>query len=176
MVKFWNFSFSFDHPWSTVTQAIWRKYPNPFASHVLTADVIDRTVDPDTGFLVTTRLFLKQGNLPKWGRQFMNAPEAFILEISTVDPKGKTMETITRNLSHVKLMLVEERQIVRPHPDDPINRTELKTEARIISNTGWSSVRAQIEGFGLKRLKDHTVKSSHGLLHVLDQLTNIQLK
>ncbi|KAJ3204515.1 hypothetical protein HDU67_009460 [Dinochytrium kinnereticum] len=156
MPKFWDHTFSFDHPWSTVTQAIWRKYPNPFASHVLAADVIDRYVDPVTGCLITTRLFLKQGNLPKWGRQFMHAPEAFILEVSTVDPTGKKMETATRNLSHVKLMLVEEHQTVRPHPDDPDNKTELRTEARIISNTGWSS-------------------SSQGLMHVIEQLTRGQL-
>jgi hypothetical protein len=51
-----------------VTQAIWCKYPNPFAAHVLTADVIDRSVDPSTGILTTTRLMLKEGKLPKWGR------------------------------------------------------------------------------------------------------------
>ncbi len=33
------------HEWSQVTLAIWKKYPNPFASHVLTADVIDQHLD-----------------------------------------------------------------------------------------------------------------------------------
>jgi len=52
-----------------LTLAIWSKYPNPHSSHVVTSDVVDRYVDPRTGYLYTTRLFLKRGNIPKWGRK-----------------------------------------------------------------------------------------------------------
>ncbi|KAJ3282531.1 hypothetical protein HDU76_008687 [Blyttiomyces sp. JEL0837] len=171
MVKFWSHAFQYDHPWSTVTSAIWQKYPNPFAAHVLTADVIDRSVDPATGVLTTTRLFIKKGKLPKWAAPLFNVSEAYVLEVSTVDPKTKTFTTFTRNLSHAKLMLVEERQVIRPHPDDTVRQTEVKTEAWIVSNTGWTSVRARIEGFGLKGLKESTFKSSKGLMHVIERLT-----
>lgn len=51
---------------------MWSKYPNPHSSHVVTSDVVDRYVDPRTGYLYTTRLFLKRGNLPKWGRKVYN--------------------------------------------------------------------------------------------------------
>ena len=34
--------------WTDVTNAIWQKYPNPFAAHVLSSDVIDRYLDKQT--------------------------------------------------------------------------------------------------------------------------------
>jgi len=169
MVKFFATTSTFPYSWDHVTHAVWRKYPNPFASHVLSADVIDRQVDPVTGVLTTTRLFLKSGNLPKWGLSLLRVPEAFIIEQSTVDPKNRTMTTVTRNLSHRKLMLVEETQIFRPHGDSQ-QWTEVHTEARIISNTNWAPVRGKIEGFGLKNFKDNTIRSSKGLLHVVESL------
>ncbi|KAJ3414910.1 hypothetical protein HDV05_005859 [Chytridiales sp. JEL 0842] len=170
MVQFWSHSFTYNHPWTMVTQAIWQKYPNPFASHVLAADVIDRTVDPVTGVITTTRLFLKKGKTPSWGRSILPKSEAYILETSTLDPLTRTFTTTTKNLSHTKLMLVVETQTIQPHPEDVEGRTEIKTSAEIVSNTGWVPIRQRIEGFGLKRLKDNTFKSSRGLLHVLERL------
>lgn len=56
----------FAHPWDKVSLAIYNKYPNPFASHVLSADVIERSVDSN-GVISTTRLFLKKNKIPEWG-------------------------------------------------------------------------------------------------------------
>ncbi|KAI9199600.1 PRELI-like family-domain-containing protein [Polychytrium aggregatum] len=171
MVQFFKQELSFDHSWSQVTLAIFRKYPNPFASHVLASDVIDRVVDPATGVIYTTRLFLKKGLLPKWGRSLFKVSDAFIIEHSTVDPRTQTMTTVTKNLSHTKLMLVEETQVIRPHPETA-NATTISSSARIVSNTGWDSLKTRIEGFGVSKFKDNTLKSARGLRHVLEQLTN----
>ncbi|KAJ3277452.1 hypothetical protein HK104_003287, partial [Borealophlyctis nickersoniae] len=157
MVKFFATNSQFQYSWDNVSQAVWRKYPNPFASHVLSSDVIERSVDPATGVMSTTRLFLKKGNLPQWGLALLHVPEAYIIEQSTVDPNTRTMTIVTRNLSHKKLMLVEERQVLRPHPDTP-NWTEVRTEARIVSNTGWTPIRSRVEGFGLTKFKDNTIR------------------
>lgn len=67
MVKLFSADSVYGHPWALFTKAVWQKYPNPFASHVLSSDVIERRVDPETGILHTTRLFLKKGKVPKWG-------------------------------------------------------------------------------------------------------------
>ena len=67
MVKFFSQTFQYDHPFETVTLAVFMKYPNPFASHVLASDVIERFIDSN-GCLHTSRLFLKEGAVPKWGR------------------------------------------------------------------------------------------------------------
>ncbi|KAI9333219.1 PRELI-like family-domain-containing protein [Zopfochytrium polystomum] len=158
MVHFWSHSTTYDYPWSTVTQAIWQKYPNPFAAHVLSSDVIDRYVD-ENGVLHSTRLFTKEGKLPKWGKALIGLPVAYIVEFSTLDPKTRTFTTINRNLSHAKLMLVEERQVVRCSPTHHTS-TILSTEASIVSNTSFVSIRSRIEGFGLKRLKENTLRVS----------------
>ncbi|KAI9101970.1 PRELI-like family-domain-containing protein [Phlyctochytrium arcticum] len=171
MVKFFSTTWAYRYDWPTVTQAVWQKYPNPFASHVLSSDVIDRTVDPISGAMTTTRIFLKSGYIPKWGRSLLNVPEAFILEQSTVDPKSRTMVTTTRNLSHTKLMLVQETQTFQLHPERN-DWTEVRVDVQIISNTGWAPIKSKIEGFGLLKFKDNTVRSSKGLLHVVDRLAH----
>ncbi|RSH91361.1 hypothetical protein EHS25_009660 [Saitozyma podzolica] len=43
-----------------------RKYPNPFATHVVSVDTIDRRIDPDSGHMRSERVIgVKQG-APKW--------------------------------------------------------------------------------------------------------------
>ncbi|KAI8810070.1 PRELI-like family-domain-containing protein [Cladochytrium replicatum] len=172
MVKVLNQHMYYPYDWATFTQAIWQKYPNPFASHVLTADVIESKVDPQTGILYRTRLFLKSGIIPKWGRALMSVPEAFIIEHTMVDPSSQKMVVVQKNLSHTKLMLVEERQTIVPDNSTVAAQTTtmVHQEGRIVSSTGWNAVKARIEGFGLSNFKKNTIKSSKGLLHVLEQL------
>ncbi|KAI8811208.1 PRELI-like family-domain-containing protein [Cladochytrium replicatum] len=161
MVKVLNQHMYYPYDWATFTQAIWQKYPNPFASHVLTADVIESKVDPETGILYRTRLFLKSGIIPKWGRALMSVPEAFIIEHTMVDQRARKMVVVQKNLSHTKLMLVEERQTIMPDNSSAAAQrttTTVHQEGRIVSNTGWNAVKARIEGFGLSNFKNNTKK------------------
>jgi 4-amino-4-deoxychorismate lyase len=95
----------------------------------------------------------------------MPSTEAFIIEHSLVDVRNGIMTTVTKNLSHSKIMLVEETQTYRRDG----TQTLVKTEARIVSNTGWF-LRGRIEGFGLNRFKKNWVKSTQGILHVVEEL------
>ena len=54
----------YSHPWETVAQAAWRKYPNPITPSVLGIDVIDRGVAG--GVLHSHRLVSSQWGFPKW--------------------------------------------------------------------------------------------------------------
>ncbi|RUS34278.1 LOW QUALITY PROTEIN: PRELI-like family-domain-containing protein [Jimgerdemannia flammicorona] len=145
------------HPWQNVTYAFWLRYPNPFASHVIGADVLERSVDPVTGVLRTTRLLLKSGVLPKWApKGIVKSPETFVIEESEVDPKTHTMITRTKNLSHARVMQVEETQIVKLSPENP-EWTTVRTEARVISRFGWGLTQ-RIERFGAKRFADNTAR------------------
>ncbi|KAJ2998125.1 hypothetical protein HDV02_004802 [Globomyces sp. JEL0801] len=83
-------------------------------------------------------------------KMLLNISEAYILETSTVDPKRKEMTVKTKNLSHKKILLVEECQTIRPTLN---NNTDISTEVRIISNTSFFSLRSRIEGWGLNRFK-----------------------
>jgi PRELI-like family len=104
-------------PWSIVSLAFFLRYPNPYASHVISCDVISRTPTA-SGSLVTNRLILKQGSLPKWApKGIISRAETWILEESEVDPEGKTVRCRTRNLDHVKVMRVEENVMLRQMAD-----------------------------------------------------------
>lgn len=55
----------FSHPWETVVQASWRKYPNPINTAVVGTDVVDRAVSED-GVLHTHRLVSSKWYFPNW--------------------------------------------------------------------------------------------------------------
>lgn len=54
------------HPWSHVVIGMWHKYPNPHCSHVVTIDVLDRSVDPKTGIIRTERVLGCKQKAPMW--------------------------------------------------------------------------------------------------------------
>ncbi|WVQ64761.1 uncharacterized protein L199_002929 [Kwoniella botswanensis] len=94
MVQVYRKTHSYPDPPPTPLLAFFLRYPNPFARHVLSVDVLSRTVNPSTGQIHTTRLILKRGILPKWATRWLpNAGlsggrglDAWILEESIVDP------------------------------------------------------------------------------------------
>lgn len=107
----------YSDPWSTVSLAFFLRYPNPYASHVLSCDVISRT-HTASGSLLTTRLILKKGSIPKWApKGIVSRAESWILEESEVDPEGKIVRCKTRNLDHVKVMRVEETVVLSQAED-----------------------------------------------------------
>lgn len=80
------------------------------------SDVLDRRLK--NGVLYSTRLLIKEGKIPKWGRAFLKSnSQALILEESEVDPRQQIMVTRTRNLTLKGIMCVEETQTYRPHPE-----------------------------------------------------------
>jgi hypothetical protein len=54
------------HPWSHVVIGMWHKYPNPKCSHVVSVDVLDRSVDPETGIIRTERVLGCKQKSPTW--------------------------------------------------------------------------------------------------------------
>ena len=43
-----------------------KKYPNPHATHVVSVDSVQRSVDPDTGVVRSERIIGVQQGAPKW--------------------------------------------------------------------------------------------------------------
>jgi hypothetical protein len=56
----------YSHPWETVAQAAWRKYPNPMNPAVIGTDVVDRKVVD--GVLHTHRLVSSMWGFPQWAQ------------------------------------------------------------------------------------------------------------
>ncbi|AOW03147.1 PRELI-like family-domain-containing protein [Yarrowia lipolytica] len=166
MVKFFQSSHSYDHDFSTVSLAFFNRYPNPYASHVLAADTIERYVDTD-GNLHTTRLILKQGRLPRFVKPFLkHISESWIIEKSVVDPKQMEMETWSSNLEHRYILKVEERTTYRREGAG----TWSQNQVSFVSNfAGWG-VKDRIEKWSLDRFGENTAKSRQGMAFVMDLL------
>ena len=162
-------------PWSIVSLAFFLRYPNPYASHVISCDVISREFTP-SGSLSTTRLILKTATLPRWApRGIISRSESWILEESEVDPQGKVVRCLTRNLEHVKAMQVHETQTFFQVGEGCVvlflvsptlvssryfeRKTLQTTEARIVSGFGWGLTR-QIENYGLARFRKNVQRVS----------------
>nr|VWP01394.1 Glucans biosynthesis glucosyltransferase H (EC [Ganoderma boninense] len=171
-MKFYSQTFLYDDPWSIVSLAYLLRYPNPFASHILSCDVISREVTPQ-GSLRTTRLILKTGSLPRWApKGMMSRAESWVLEESEVDPLGKVLRCTTKNLDHVKVMRVEEHIHIRQAED---GKTLQTTEAKFVSGFGWGLTK-RIENYGLAKFKSNLQRSREGFFVILDLIRQSRMQ
>ncbi|KAJ1853244.1 hypothetical protein GGH12_004856 [Coemansia sp. RSA 1822] len=166
MVKFYQQKHSYDYSWNTVSYAFLNRYPNPFATHVLSADTIDHRLDAETGELHITRLLRKTNSIPRWARGIMRGNYAYILEDVVVDRDGGMLVSKTRNITHTRLLKVEEKQTLLADPHNA-NSTLCKNETSIVSNIGYG-LNSRIENFSLSRFSENLNKSRKGMLYVLD--------
>ncbi|CAG0914213.1 unnamed protein product [Notodromas monacha] len=129
-MKVWTSEHVFNHPWETIAQAAWRKYPNPMNPAVWGTDVLDRCVDPTDGALVTHRIISSRWGLPSWASPILGDPSAcYASEVSRVNPRERVFRLETQNLTFGSHIAVDERLVYLPHPDDPENKTILRQEA-----------------------------------------------
>ena len=132
MVKFYTSNFTYDYPFPTVSLAYFLRYPNPYATHVLSTDVIERSFDAAAGTLTTTRLHLKRSKLPSAILKVLPSSllgasayadgegQSYILERSIVDVKKGRMRTESRNLEFTGILnVVEEQVFEREQPQSP---------------------------------------------------------
>ncbi|KAL8732192.1 MAG: hypothetical protein Q9166_002939 [cf. Caloplaca sp. 2 TL-2023] len=140
MVKFYESSFSYEYPFPAVSLAYFLRYPNPYAKHVLSTDVIDRHFDPDSQRLYTTRLHLKRSKLPPAVLKLLpkgilgsnsDSGQSYILEKSVVDVKEGWMTTETKNLEWTGILSVIEKQFYkRPTRENAPDGGEASNEAQ----------------------------------------------
>jgi len=131
-MKIWESQHTFSHPWETVTQALWQKYPNPLNPHVVGVDVVDRRVTEE-GRLFSERLMTTEWGLANWVKKLIGFEEhAYAHEISTVDPEQKMLFINSRNLTFDSKVSVEERISYAPHPEDPQGKTLMTQQATVI--------------------------------------------
>ncbi|MCJ1430616.1 hypothetical protein MMC29_008534 [Sticta canariensis] len=142
MVKFYENSFSYNYSFSAVSLAYFLRYPNPYATHVLSTDVIDRHFDPSSQRLSTTRLHLKKSKIPPALLKLLpkgmlgtssDAGQSYILEKSVVDINEGWMKTESRNLEWTGILSVIEKQTyMRPIIG---NRSGVSTSIEITDDT-----------------------------------------
>ncbi|OQV16345.1 putative Protein slowmo [Hypsibius exemplaris] len=133
-MKIWQSQHVFDHPWEMISQAAWRKYPNPNNANIVAIDVLDRRLSLEGG-LTTDRLFTTKFAFPKWISPFIPLSEfCYSTERSTVNPAARSMVLEARNLSLGSVITVEERLEYTPHPAD--STKTLLTQQAIITVNG----------------------------------------
>lgn len=156
------------HPYSfdQVAQAIFQRYPNPFASHVLSEDTVYREVINGTT-LYTRRFLTKTNKIPKWGERWLSGFRRTVplLEESYVDTKNRTITTYTRNVGLSNFMSATEKVVYQASSQDPNHTVALK-QAWVESN--FYGLRSAIKSFGIERFKVNCVKATEGFNFVLE--------
>ncbi|KAI8917407.1 PRELI-like family-domain-containing protein [Entophlyctis helioformis] len=160
---------SFSHPWSLLTFANWRKYPNEHATHVLSVDVLARRVDPASGVLETQRLLRCKQAVPSIFKTLgINmSEEAFFLETSTLDPQTQVYTAKTVNLSLRSLFTAEETCVFKPDPVNPLEHTLFSQKAEITTGATLSFFSRLVEDAFVKRFKANAEKGRRGLESVV---------
>ncbi|KAM3076523.1 hypothetical protein ACMFMG_007332 [Clarireedia jacksonii] len=199
MVKFYESSFSYDYSFPAVTLAYFLRYPNPHSTHVLSTDVISRTVDPSTGRLRTVRIHRKSSRLP--------SAVLKLLPKSVLGNEG-WMKTDSRNLDWTGILSVVEKQAFhRAMPKDEEGdfsvgpgmtdvRTQVMFKSRLgerlramrkageeegvgeeekkgwLSNWSTKGVQRSIEAIASRKTENQLGKSKEGMTVVLERLRN----
>ena len=119
------------HPfaWDIVANAIFQRYPNPMASHVLSEDTMHREVRGGGNVLYTRRFLTKTNKLPKWGERWMPANlyrYVPLVEESHVDRNSQIVTTYTRNIGLSRFMTAIEKVRYEPNPENPLETVAVK--------------------------------------------------
>ncbi|KAI0724233.1 MSF1-domain-containing protein [Cerioporus squamosus] len=161
--------FNYDHPWSHVVIGMWHKYPNPHCSHVMSIDVVDRSIDPQTGVIRTERILGCKQKAPVWiVKLFGGSEDAFVREVSFVDPATQTATITSVNLSLSQFATCYESIRYSPSPD---GKTTFKQTAEIQARVAlWQSAANKLENWLVQRFEQNAHLGKLGFSDVLRQL------
>ncbi|KAJ8025673.1 PRELI domain-containing protein 1, mitochondrial [Holothuria leucospilota] len=168
-MKYYSCFAVFKHQWDQVASAVWQKYPNPYSKHVLSEDIVHRSLLPDGRRLYSRRLLTKTNRMPRWGNIVFgaNAHLVSVLEESVVDPMKKTFTTYTRNLGYTSFMVVEEKCVYQQSSENS-GWTELQRQVWVDSSVlGFARA---IQKFGVERYKSNCNKSFKGLQYIINKM------
>lgn len=172
-----------------MNQGIWRKYPNRQCAHVVSVDVVDRSIDPKTGILRTERILGVKQKAPiwvlkvrlyllhhqdtlnlSWMRKKMlgGSEDAFVREVSFVDPTTQRTTLTSVNLSLCQYVTVLEQIAYTPTKRSPLERTNFYQSVSIQSGGAiWKSLGAKLEQWSAQRFFENASKGRQGLEEVL---------
>ena len=166
MVKYNTEEIFFQFTWDRVVTAFWKRYPNPFSTHVLTEDVVERYRKGNQ--LISKRLICKTSKFPKWAEKFVGKfHDVYLVEESVVDLESKRFTTYTRNISLQNVMATEEKCVY--------SQNEGNQEVTVCHREAWFDSQicgfgGMIASYGLKSYKKNIVKTSNGYNFVLEAL------
>ncbi|PQE04822.1 MSF1 domain-containing protein [Rutstroemia sp. NJR-2017a BBW] len=173
MVKFYESSYSYDYSFPAVTLAYFLRYPNPHSTHVLSTDVISRTVDPTTGRLRTVRIHRKSSRLPSAVLKLL--PKSVLGNRAM--PKDEEGDfsvgpgmTDVRTQVMFKSRLGERLRAMRKTGEEEVVVEEEKKGW--LSNWSTKGVQRSIEAIASRKTENQLGKSKEGMTVVLERLRN----
>ncbi|KAI9297331.1 protein MSF1 [Neoconidiobolus thromboides FSU 785] len=169
-MKFFESDYLYSHSWENVTTAVWKKYPNDNAQHVLSIDTISQKVDPATGILKVERVFALKQNVPYLLKQVLGCSDhSYVHEVCEIDSKNKKFVATTNNLSYTNLMNIKETVTYTPDPQNS-ERTLFQQQAQFTALGNISKLASYVEEFSIQRFSDNAVKGREGFINVLEKL------
>jgi hypothetical protein len=166
-MKIWSSQHVFDHPWSTVAHAVWRKYPNPLKPEVTALDVLERNVGKD-GVLRSTRIIETEWNIPGWATKLIGLTNpSYSYEYSEVQHEDQTMTIKSVNLNCTHFVSVDETLQYKPHPDDPSKTLMEQSTAITVRNIPLISY---FENFLADNIGANSVKGPSALELVINNI------
>ncbi|CAO3636493.1 unnamed protein product [Cunninghamella blakesleeana] len=153
----------------SVSAAQWQKYPNENCPHVQHVNVLNCTVDPETGILTTERLITVEQFVPRFILRLIGGDtKQYVREISVIDPKKKTLKMESINLTMSNLLSVHEHIVYQQHPENE-NRTQFTQQACISAGSSISRWGSYVEDFSLKRFTENASIGREGFSKVLER-------
>lgn len=168
---------------------MWHKYPNSKCTHVISIDTIDRTVDPLTGIIRTERVLGCKQKTPAWivkactsltfllittsnfrcfTQLFGGSEDAFVREISFVDPATQNVTITSVNLSLSQFATCFEQ--IRYSPVSPY-QTEFVQTAEIQARMAiWRSAANSLEKWLVQRFEQNAQLGKVGFTEILRNL------
>ncbi|CAK9437588.1 uncharacterized protein LODBEIA_P19660 [Lodderomyces beijingensis] len=167
MVLFFENKQDYNFDFATASLAYLTRYPNPYAKHVLSIDTLDRYID-STGQLVSTRVIVKTGRLPKFIKPFMGGTNlnSWIIEKTVINPQNNTLVSYTSNVDHTRFVRVEE--FLKYKGDDCAGVTVVESKVRFSSNL--IGLKSKIEQWSHQRFSTNIEKTRKGLDYVMNRL------
>lgn len=172
MAHYYHTEHSHPFSWEQVAQAIFQRYPNPFARHVLSEDTTHRElIAPST--LYSRRFITKTNKVPSWGEKWLSglARRVPLMEESFIDLKEKTITLYTRSVGYGTFMTAIEKVVYKADPSNPSHTVALK-QAWVESN--FYGLRSAIKTFGIERFKKNCRNATDGFNHVLERFHHKQ--
>lgn len=172
MVHVFSQNIFYDHDWTSVNHGLGKKYPNPHSGHVISVDVLDRSIDPVTGVLRTERILGCKQSAPRWVVKMLGgSDDAFVREVSFVDPSTSRTTVTSVNLSLSQYITVLETLSYEPAPSDTAaSKTLFRQTAEIQSRMSWKSVGDRLEAWCVDRFSTNAALGRLGFEHVLRSL------
>jgi len=165
-MRIWTSEHIFEHPWDTVVNAAYRKYPNPMNGAVTGIDVVRQGVDG--GVLTSERLLQSHFHIPSWVTKLTGfSGTQYSHEVSEIDPANRKMELTTRNLNAASFLRVDEKLTYIPDPSNS-NRTILKQEAMV--NVNLPAFTDYCEKAFLNTYQANAEKGRRGVEWVIDNI------